>query len=97
MSRCIIAEQEMKFTCPCCGYKTLEEKPPGTFNICPVCHWEDDHVQFSNPDFAGGANKVSLREAQQNYRKYGACEQRFLKCARHPKKDEKKDVTWRPL
>jgi len=66
----IIAEQEMKFTCPCCGYKTLDEKPPGTFCICPVCHWEDDHIQLNNPDFAGGANNMSLREAQKNYCKY---------------------------
>ncbi|WP_197035564.1 CPCC family cysteine-rich protein [Paenibacillus sp. UNC451MF] len=26
----------MKYTCPCCDYKTLDLKPPGTFYICPV-------------------------------------------------------------
>jgi hypothetical protein len=52
------------FSCPCCGYHTLQEKPPGTFDICPVCEWEDDLVQFNDPDFSGGANTVSLREAQ---------------------------------
>ena len=55
------------YTCPCCGYKTLEEKPPGTFNICQLCGWEDDAVQFDNPDYEGGANSESLREAQHNF------------------------------
>lgn len=29
-----------KFTCPCCGYRTLNER--GAYDICPVCFWEDD-------------------------------------------------------
>lgn len=32
----------MKYTCPCCGYKTFDIKPPGTVDICPVCYWQDD-------------------------------------------------------
>ena len=87
----------MKFTCPCCGHETLDEAPPGTFNICPVCHWEDDDAQFKNPDFSGGANKVSLRAAQQNYCKFGACEERFIKYARPPMEAEKKDPHWSPI
>ena len=27
-------------TCPCCGYKTLNEK--GGYDICPICFWEDE-------------------------------------------------------
>jgi hypothetical protein len=30
----------MKYSCPCCGFKTLEER--GGFVICAVCYWEDD-------------------------------------------------------
>ncbi|EJS66361.1 hypothetical protein CN425_23275 [Bacillus cereus] len=56
----------MKYTCPCCGYKTLEEEPPGTYEICSICFWEDDPVQFKDPDLEGGANEVSLRQAQKN-------------------------------
>ena len=26
-----------RYACPCCGYLTLPEEPPGTFDICPVC------------------------------------------------------------
>ncbi len=29
-----------RFECPCCGYLTLDER--GTYDICPVCFWEDD-------------------------------------------------------
>jgi hypothetical protein len=41
---------------------TLPEPPPGTYEICGVCGWEDDPVQFDDPDYAGGANGASLRE-----------------------------------
>lgn len=33
-----------KYTCPCCGYKTLEEEVRGSYEICPICFWEDDSV-----------------------------------------------------
>ena len=46
--------------CPCCGYPTLSEEPPGTYEICPVCFWEDDPVQFNDPSFAGGAGSAHL-------------------------------------
>ncbi|MEV5113035.1 hypothetical protein MRBL20_001149 [Peribacillus frigoritolerans] len=38
----------MKYTCPCCGYKTLDEEPPGTYDICSICFCEDDGVQLVN-------------------------------------------------
>ena len=40
----------IKHKCVCCGNYTINEEPPGTFEICPVCFWEDDNVQFDNPD-----------------------------------------------
>ena len=36
-----------------------------------VCFWEDDGVQFNDPDYEGGANEVSLRQARDNYREIG--------------------------
>jgi hypothetical protein len=56
-----------KFPCPCCGNHTLTDQPPGTFQICPVCYWEDDNVQFNDPTFEGGANKESLKQARANF------------------------------
>ena len=32
------------------------------------CWWEDDGVQSRDPDYAGEANKPSLREARENFR-----------------------------
>ncbi|EJL29757.1 hypothetical protein PMI05_01372 [Brevibacillus sp. BC25] len=55
----------MKYTCPCCGYKTFDLKPPGTVDICPVCYWQDDLHQYFDPDFEGGANNLSLRQSQE--------------------------------
>jgi Cysteine-rich CPCC len=59
---------------PCCDHLTLDEAPSGTHTICAVCSWEDDRVQFRDPDYPGGANKVSLRQARENYRQYGVSE-----------------------
>ena len=41
---------------------TLSEAPPGTYEICAICGWEDDPVQFDDPDYRGGANGPSLNE-----------------------------------
>jgi hypothetical protein len=57
-------EDLQRFACPCCGFITLLEEPPGTYEICGICGWEDDYVQFRDPDFRGGANHESLREAR---------------------------------
>ncbi len=77
-----------KFPCPCCNYYTLDEKPPGTFDICPVCYWEDDNIQFYNTNYKGGANTMSLEEAQSNFKKFGAKEERCLKYVRKPTEQE---------
>ncbi|WP_417379962.1 CPCC family cysteine-rich protein [Gimesia sp.] len=54
----------MNYPCPACGYEVFEE-PPGSYDICGVCGWEDDHVQLRYPCMRGGANKQSLWEWQQ--------------------------------
>jgi hypothetical protein len=72
------------YPCPCCGYLTIEGMPPGTFEICPVCFWEDDNVQFEDIDFEGGANKESLRQARMNFKKYRVFSLEFIKNIRNP-------------
>lgn len=74
----------MRYTCPCCSYFTFEEKPSGTYYICPVCYWEDDIVQLEDPDFSGGANEVSLNKAKDNFKEFGASELRFKSKVRKP-------------
>lgn len=72
------------YPCPCCAFLTISEEPPGTFEICPVCCWEDDNVQFEDPDYTGGANKVSLKQARENFRLLGAISKEFLGRVRKP-------------
>jgi hypothetical protein len=72
------------YPCACCGFLTISDKEYGTFEICPVCFWEDDNVQFNNIDYEGGANEESLREARQNFKKFGASSLRFSKKVRAP-------------
>lgn len=86
-----------KYACPCCGYKTYSEYPNGTYLICPVCFWEDDPVQLDNPDFAGGANPLSLRESQKNFVSFGACDEGMKPFVRKHSLNEERDNDWKPL
>jgi hypothetical protein len=70
VSRCM-ARTETGHACPCCRFLTLPDPPPGTFFICPVCRWEDDNVQYEDVNYEGGANRMSLRQAQASFRVAG--------------------------
>lgn len=87
----IRGEPVTKYTCPCCGYKTLDEEHE--YDICPICFWEDDWFQYQNPDSIG-ANKISLREAQLNYSKFGACERSCMDSVRQPTAHDERDPDW---
>lgn len=82
-------KSKKRYPCPCCGYFTLDEKSPGSFEICPVCYWQDDGQQFDNPTYAGGANELSLSEARLNFQKYGAISREFIDVVRPPLDEEK--------
>jgi hypothetical protein len=84
------------FPCPCCGHLVFDE-PPGSHQRCPVCLWEDNLVQLRFPTMPGGANSVSLEEAQANYQSCGAAERRNRSLARSPLKEEGREAGWRPL
>lgn len=70
--------------CPCCGCFTLEERD--AWEICPVCFWEDEHVQ-SDHEVSGG-NGISLHEARLNYARLGACDHNHITHVRKPTPDE---------
>ncbi len=78
----------MTYACPCCRNLTLSEQPPGTYEICPVCYWEDDPVQFDDEEYEGGANSVSLKKARENYQAIGACSKDVRAEVRKPTVDE---------
>ncbi|MHA3081882.1 CPCC family cysteine-rich protein [Acinetobacter sp. ANC 5383] len=74
----------MLYPCLCCGYLTRSEPPNGEFDICPVCYWEDDPWQSEDYDLEDCANTPSLNQARENFKKYGAMEERYLKHVRKP-------------
>ncbi|HPE59546.1 MAG TPA: CPCC family cysteine-rich protein [Thiolinea sp.] len=78
----------MSYACPCCGYLTFDEEPPGTFEICPICGWEDDEAQFRDTTYDGGANVVSLEEARKNFITIGAINEESLGSVRRPLPEE---------
>ncbi|TNH10615.1 hypothetical protein FIA56_12065 [Testudinibacter sp. TR-2022] len=54
-----------KYRCPCCGnYSLFSERE---YEICNICGWEDDPIQFDDPDFYGGANLLSLNKSREVY------------------------------
>ena len=55
-----------KHKCPVCGKYEFEAH--NCFDVCEICNWEDDAVQENNPDYKGGANKMSLNEAKSAYK-----------------------------
>lgn len=79
-----MTEEKNGYPCPCCGFLTLSDDTHFSFEICPVCNWEDDDIQFYNPDFRGGANSQSLNEARINFKKIGASNIKYSKTVRAP-------------
>ena len=78
------------YPCPSCGFLTTEENSFGSYNICPICNWEDDQVQLANPTSGGGANKESLATYQEKIiTKIGLD---IKEC-----KGYSRDKNWRPL
>jgi hypothetical protein len=79
----------VKYRCPCCGYRTLDER--GGYDICPVCFWEDDGQDEQDADTVrGGPNGgLSLTRARQIFISIGACDLKSLEHVRKPEPDEK--------
>lgn len=81
---------EGPYSCPCCGNRTLAER--GNFEICEVCYWEDDgqddhDAAMIRPCSPNGA--LSLAQARENFRKFGACEEQMIEHVRPPLDHEK--------
>ncbi len=51
--------------CPVCGKYTFDRE--NDFDICDTCGWENDGVQYSDHNYAGGANDLSVNEARIEY------------------------------
>lgn len=84
-----------QYTCPCCGYLTLDSD--GHYAICEICFWEDDPFQKMNPYSDGGANHISLAEAQLNYMTFGACDRESVDNVRKSNLKDRRDPDWKPV
>ena len=62
------AKYRDRFLCPCCFMPTLEERV--SFDICPICFWEDDGQDSDDAETVrGGPNADhSLKEARENFK-----------------------------
>jgi hypothetical protein len=76
--------------CPGCGFKTIDSDIYGSYDICPICGWEDDNVQLANPCSRGGANRESLHEVQVEALK-------SVPLSTHEHRGFVRDRVWRPL
>jgi hypothetical protein len=82
------------FPCPVCGYLTFDE-PPGSYDICGVCGWEDDALQLEfATSLAGGANKSTLADAQLTF--YRAAD-RLMRKKGIAALPPPRDPAWRPI
>ncbi len=81
-------ETQKTYRCPCCGFKTLRGR--GQDEICQVCFWHDDgQGEEEAAEVWGGPNySLSLRQAQENFKKIGAVDERARQFTRKPKPDE---------
>jgi hypothetical protein len=77
------------YPCPSCGFLVFT-RPPGSYDVCRLCNWEDDAVQLSHPALGGGANVESLVESQRRASSHLRSDVQILKGIR-------RDSRWRPL
>jgi hypothetical protein len=56
------AQKEL-YPCPACGFFIFAE-PPGSYEICSICGWEDCAVQLRYPTAGTGPNAALVVEQQ---------------------------------
>jgi hypothetical protein len=82
------------YPCPVCGHQTFTG-PPGSYDICEVCGWEDDSLQLEfATTLSGGANGITLADAQAGFASTRARLARRLPGAAYPRD---MDPSWRPI
>ncbi|WP_312644068.1 CPCC family cysteine-rich protein [Hydrogenoanaerobacterium sp.] len=79
----------MKYSCPCCGYYTFSvPKEDAIAYICPVCFWENDIFTLGDDEPSDENRSLTLNEARENFKQFGACSRELLVHVRPPKVDE---------
>jgi Cysteine-rich CPCC len=73
------------------------DEPPGSYEICAICGWEDDVSQLRFPRMSGGANKVSLIQGQRNFAGDGDSDPWHPPLGRPAAASDVRDRGWRPI
>ncbi len=79
--------------CACCGYLTITD----TYDSCGICAWVHDEYQEAQPDDDAGPNYIALRNAQENFRLFGACDKKYVASVKPAGPDDVRDPAWKPL
>lgn len=56
----IIGSEPTLFSCPCCLHLTLRKL--GSYDICTLCHWEDDGKTSDRQDEFSSVNNSTIRD-----------------------------------
>ena len=74
--------------CPCCKNRTIPNGGDALGYICPVCFWEIDLFISSDDEKSDQNHGLTLNEARENYKKFGAVSEKLLQYVRPAKDDE---------
>lgn len=88
----VFPAKQIKYTCSCCGYKTLPSNSMG--ELCPICFWEEGYDDSDALFGVSDTNHMTLYQGQENYKKFDCCSQDFISRCRKPNNNETKDFNW---
>lgn len=79
-----IPEERPALPCPCCRCLTLAQR--GSYEICPVCFWEEDgQDEVDSLTVRGGPSAtLGLAQARANFAAFGACDEQSIRNVRKP-------------
>ncbi|MGQ1783745.1 MULTISPECIES: CPCC family cysteine-rich protein [unclassified Saccharicrinis] len=81
--------------CPCCGYNSLNPEKRLELEICQICYWEDDPLQFNDPNLQYSCNLVSLAQAQKNFDEIGVSFHDMKMYCRNITPEDKRNPEWK--
>ncbi len=64
--------------CPCCGNITIPYGGDALAYICPICWWEIDLFIQSDDEPSDQNHGLTLNQARENYKKFGAVKEEFI-------------------
>ena len=81
------------YACCCCGYHVLDDAPQ-SFDVCPVCYWQDAGFDWNMYWWNFAENGLSLEDGRRNFEETGVSNRTSTKCVRSPLPDELPRHDW---